>query len=343
MNPSTSRPAAVLVAGLVGAFAAIAANAVISPAPTQAMSRESRSVHSSAVVAASAYCPTSTTARVMMRSQKVAYKTYRFATIVNGVTTRSGYATTGSTGVFAASTAVANLKTSKVALRLNDLLVVSTSVTPRCGYVAAPPSSSSRGIASAFSLYRNANSTVTRWNPCDGAIHFRVNPTGGGIYALQDTLAAVKSLGAATGLSFVYDGTTSFIPRSSNSGSYPSELVISWASRSQTDLLGSGAIGEGGWRSTGTSVNGSTWTWKITKGFVIIDTAAKLTPGFARGTTRGALLMHELAHAIGLGHTGESLQVMYGTLNSSTYASWGSGDKSGLKAVGASTGCVIAR
>lgn len=346
-----NRIASLLVAGLLGLTSAVAANAVVpTPAPDGPQTRESAFVRSSAVTPVMVICPSATSALVQMNAQQVAYRTYRYITIVNGKTTHVGYVRASSTGVVSARTGVVNLRTSTVAMRLNDRLVVSSSVTPRCGqtvypagYVSAPPASGARGNASAYSLHKSPNGMVTRWNPCDGAIRFRVNPTGGGSYALQDTLAAVKSLSAATGLRFAYEGTTSFIPRSTNSGSYPAPLVISWASRSQTDLLGTGAIGEGGWRSSGSTTDGLTWTWKITKGFVIVDTGARLTPGFARGVSRGALLMHELAHAMGLGHTGDSLQVMYGTLNSSSYASWGSGDKNGLTAVGASKGCVTAR
>ena len=84
------------------------------------------------------------------------------------------------------------------------------------------------------------------------------------------------------------------------------------------------------------------WTWKITQGFVVVDPTAHVTGGFARGISRGALLMHELGHVTGLGHTPDALQVMSPVLSSSSYASWGSGDKAGLRAVGATNGCVTA-
>jgi hypothetical protein len=345
------RIASLAVAGLLGTVTTVAASAALSPSSTAAMTRESGFARDALVPSLAVQCLSTTKAAVAMATYRIPGKTYTFETFVNGARTSSGHVQASTTsGLVRMRSGMPNNKINGVALRLNGVQFVSGHVVAHCGSTTTTSSTSttstsslmsaSRGSSTAYTLHNNSNGTVTRWNPCDGDIHVRINPTGGGSGALSDAQTALKALAAATGLHFVYDGTTSFIPRSTNSGSQPAPLVIAWGSRSQTDYLGTGAIGEGGWRSSGTSADGVHWTWKITQGFVVVDPTASVAGGFGRGITRGALLMHELGHVVGLGHTSDSLQVMSPVLNSSSYASWGSGDKAGLVQVGATKGCV---
>ena len=194
-----------------------------------------------------------------------------------------------------------------------------------------------RGSATSYALHRNSNGTVTRWNPCDGPITVRVNAPAA---ALADVLAALEQARVATGLDLVYTGTTAFIPQ--DGATQPADLVVAWATRAQSDLWSPGAIGVGGWSSTGTSTDGTRWNWRISSGFVIVDPDAGVVPGFGRGATRGALLLHEIAHALGLSHVNDVLQVMNPVLASSAYGSYGTGDLAGLRAVGATQGCTTA-
>ena len=202
---------------------------------------------------------------------------------------------------------------------------------------SAPRVAVDRGSASAYALHRFDNGTTVRWNPCDGPIGVRVNAP---VDALPDVLAALAMARTATGLDLRYEGTTSFVPR--DGVAQPADLVIAWATRAQSDLWSSGAIGVGGWTARGTSSGGATWNWRISSGFVIVDPAASVAPGFGRGATRGSLLLHEIAHALGLGHVNDVLQVMNPVLTSSAYGTYGAGDLTGLRAVGAAQGCTAA-
>ena len=335
-----------MIAGLAGCAVAAAASPVMSATTASApLVRTTGYVLDEAVPAISVACTSRTTAVAALSAHRTPNKAYYWATYVNGVRTRSGLARTSSGGTFTAHTSsLAVLRKSGVTLKLNNVTATTGAVTPRCPAPAAISSTSSapRGSAASFSVHHNANGTITRWNPCDGDITVMVNPGTAGASAVADVQSALAQLSSSSGLHFVYSGTTSFVPNAVNGALQPAKIVIAWAGRTKTDLLGAGAIGEGGWRSRGTSLDGATWIWKISQGFVIVDPAASAAPGFGRGISRGSLLLHELGHAAGLGHVNDASQVMNPVLSSTSYASYGSGDKAGLAAVGAPHGCVTA-
>ncbi|MFC7484248.1 hypothetical protein ACFQX7_35395 [Luedemannella flava] len=73
-------------------------------------------------------------------------------------------------------------------------------------------------------------------------------------------------------------------------------------------------------------------------------------PGFGAGPktglqgTRGQLLMHEIGHAVGLGHPKikDKWEIMYPTMTRKP-AVYGKGDQVGLRALGTGAGCLYAR
>lgn len=192
-----------------------------------------------------------------------------------------------------------------------------------------------------------------RWNPC-APIHYQVNATAADdpSGAIRDVQTAIDRVAAATGLSFVFDGSTSLVPTKSwldagnPAGAGSARLIVAWASPGtgvgDSDLFGADADGEGGWWESGTSADGVRWVWQIERGFVVIDPAGvrDYAPGFGVGQTRGDLLMHELGHAVGLGHAADPREVMFPVITSSSTATWGSGDLTALTLVGAKAGCI---
>jgi hypothetical protein len=186
--------------------------------------------------------------------------------------------------------------------------------------------------------------TATRWNPC-APIGYRVNAQQGGAGALADAKAAFRRLGQATGLRFVYRGTTTRVPQYGGNSWYPrdTQVVVAWARRWQSSLfsLYRGAVGVGAALSTSGYYNGNgTATNKIIKGMVVIDSSKRYRGGFGRGKTRGEILLHELGHAVGLGHHGSTSQLMYPYLTDRA-ALYGRGDLRGMWLRGARMGCLF--
>lgn len=163
------------------------------------------------------------------------------------------------------------------------------------------------------------------------AVHYSVNAAKAPAGGEADLQEAIRRVGSATGINFVYDGATSAVP---NSGDNSSATVFAWAAPGESNMLGSGAAGVGG--ASGVSSGGYI---RLTKGFVVIDATRTVAAGFGGGITQGALLMHELGHVVGLDHSGDQAQIMYPTVTNRTPADWGAGDRNGLTQLGAAKGC----
>ena len=192
--------------------------------------------------------------------------------------------------------------------------------------------------------------------------HLRRQPPKGrlaqrppGTAAVADVQAAFRRVSKRTGIPFSFSGRTAEIPR--NAG----EAVVGDASEGR-----GGGGGMGGpvtpevplqpvdrrWvrlrvrrrRLDDAGVDDSDGKWQaaIGRGFVVLNAGHNniYKPGFGNGVTRGALLLHEIGHAVGLGHVGMTKEIMYPTMLSREHSRYKGGDQAGLKRVGRSLGCI---
>jgi hypothetical protein len=187
---------------------------------------------------------------------------------------------------------------------------------------------------------------VLRWNPCQ-KITYRVNlasmPASSRKQALSETKASLSRLGKSTGITFVYKGGTSIVPRTSNLSKLPAQIVVAFTRASKTDYpLGGATLGYGGYQYAWWSTAGGGYQAAITRGFVVLDTPdlVKLQPGLGKGQTQGNVIQHEMGHVVGLMHISDRSQLMYPTLFPSAPNGYASGDKAGLVRVGRKAGCI---
>ena len=179
-----------------------------------------------------------------------------------------------------------------------------------------------------------------RWDPCT-PLHYVVQtqwmPAGG----RDDLAAALGRLSKASGLRFVDDGDTDELPSQQRSAYQPSRygkrwapLLVAWVPPLQTDLgLGDGVAGV----TVAVAIPGPKGG-SIVTGQVALDADHRLPAGFGPGATEGEVLLHELAHAVGLGHVLDPTQVMYPQTTNSE-SQYGAGDRAGLAALGRPAGC----
>jgi hypothetical protein len=179
-----------------------------------------------------------------------------------------------------------------------------------------------------------------RWVPC-APIHYVVQtrwmPTGG----RDDLAAALGRLAKVTGLTFVDDGDTDELPSQDRAAYQPARygkrwapLLVAWVPPQQTDLgLGNGVAGV----TVAVAIPGPKGG-SIVTGQVALDADHRLPAGFGPGATEGEVFLHELAHAVGLGHVLDPTQVMYPQTTNSE-SQYGAGDRAGLRALGRPAGC----
>jgi hypothetical protein len=174
------------------------------------------------------------------------------------------------------------------------------------------------------------------YDPCR-PIHYVVRPDGAPIGSEGLIEEAVAEVAAATGLTFVADGTTAE-PPSTERDLYQPEVygkrwvpvLLTWSGPEETPGLAGDVLGLGGSGYAHTPghlfvyVGGQVW-------MDAADAAGTLALPGGRDHLR-ATIMHELAHVVGLDHVDDPTQLM--SAGNGGALSFGSGDRAGLALLG---------
>jgi hypothetical protein len=194
-------------------------------------------------------------------------------------------------------------------------------------------------------LARNRSGTPVRWNPCS-PIEYQTNLAAAPAYAQADLTAALARVSQASGLRFVYEGSTDYFPADGPLIDPTDQLPvqIAWATPAQTaqDRVQFGPVRD-------------TWPGRVqpvvaedeitghgvyVTGSVIIESpASRLAAGFGPGGL-GNLWLHEIGGLVGLADVSTPGEVMNPEA-ASTQAGLGAGDLAGLQRVGSQGGCLM--
>lgn len=188
--------------------------------------------------------------------------------------------------------------------------------------------------------YVDESGRPARWDPCE-PIRYVVQAGWIPHAGWRDLGEALRRITAASGLRFVSEGETDELPSRERPAYQPERygerwapVLIGWVPAATTDLgLGDGVQGV----SMAVAVPGTRGP-HLVSAQVVLDASRRLAAGFGPGTTDGEVLLHELAHAVGLGHVLDPTQVMYPQATNSE-SEFGAGDRAGLEALGAKAGC----
>jgi hypothetical protein len=188
--------------------------------------------------------------------------------------------------------------------------------------------------------YVDAQGRPARWDPCT-PIRYVVNPTWAPAQGRRDLAEALRRISAASGLRFVDEGDTTEVPRRGREAYQPERygerwapVLVAWVPPSRTDL---GLDGDTQGVAVATALPGSAGGHIVT-GQAAFDADHRLPSGFGPGATEGEVLLHELAHVVGLGHVADATQVMH-VQTTNSESEFGRGDRAGLQALGARGGC----
>jgi hypothetical protein len=168
------------------------------------------------------------------------------------------------------------------------------------------------------------------WDPCR-TIRYQVNPADEPAGGRRLITEALRRTSAATGLAFEDDGETEERPFDDGAQLFgPADpVVIGWGDEDEYPELAGEVAGIGG----GVAERGTGGRVSYVSGSVILDVDAFTSATIdQRPRVMEAIVLHELAHVVGLGHVGEPLELMYA--DNTGQVELGAGDREGLARLG---------
>jgi hypothetical protein len=199
-----------------------------------------------------------------------------------------------------------------------------------------------KGTSDEYRFLATAGGKPVRWNPCE-PIHYVVNLQEAPAGASQDVQEAISRVSVDTGVTFVFDGSTSEIPQSERLSYLPAlygerwaPVVIAWVYQSQTDIPFH--EGEDQFAAVSRPLAPLDRTPQFVSGWVAINAADHSPPGWATPASEGPTILHELGHIMGLDHVASKAELM--EPSGGYVTDYGPGDLAGLELLGRDQGCL---
>jgi hypothetical protein len=203
--------------------------------------------------------------------------------------------------------------------------------------VSAPAKGSRTGSYEFQQTQSKSSETPVAFDPCR-PIHWVYDPTGEPIDGRTAVQAGFRTLAQATGLKFVFDGTTDETPTRDRQAYLPdrydrsrwSPVLVGWSDEHRfRDLVG--------------HVTGATRPDMVTQpdgrsvyvsGVVVLDEDDLSVAAMPDRSVLQATVLHELGHLVGLDHTTDRSQLMFRETRPGV-RDYGAGDLLGLALEGA--------
>jgi hypothetical protein len=201
-------------------------------------------------------------------------------------------------------------------------------------HVGSPPTDVSQADTYAFTAQQPGSVDPVTYDPC-APIHVVVNDHKAFDGAAKELDAAFAEVSKATGLVFVNDGSTEERPverrayQDDHYGKFWVPVLVALSDTHEYPKLKGDVAGLAG--SQRVSRGGFQW---FTTGQAVFDgpQLEQLYQGKDGPARVRAVMMHELAHVVGLGHVSSPREVMQPS--GSTMTEWGPGDRAGLAQLG---------
>lgn len=216
-------------------------------------------------------------------------------------------------------------------------------VTRRTTPVISPVRQSLASRSTSYSFSTVIDGKPVRYDPCT-PIHWTSSTARGPAGGLQVLQEAVARVAAVSGTTWVYDGPAAAEPHTSQlptapAASYP-PINIGWSDASRSDVLAradKSSLGVASNKWFGLQYADGSKKAKMVGSVIALDRTKQLA--LRGGMSWKTVALHELAHAMGLGHVNDNDQLMDVGL-SWTLTDLQNGDRAGLGALGRAAGCV---
>ena len=187
-----------------------------------------------------------------------------------------------------------------------------------------------------YAFLHTADGSPVGYDPCR-PVRYVVRSDGAPAGGQELVDEAVAEIEAATGLDFVYVGETDEVPavgrdliQTRYGASQWAPVLIAWSTSEEMPGLAGDVAGIGGSAAVPGADGDGLW---LAAGRLALDSAdlGRMLDAGYRGAARGVVL-HELAHVVGLDHVDDPGELMYPT--TSARVDLGPGDLAGLALVG---------